>query len=147
MNAPHKINGKQLDVKKALPKDGGEQRGGRQGGPGGRNDNWGGNTGMHNFILGFTLYYIYYEKFLTKLFLILQVVMVTLREDGTTQTLGITTKEAGVVTREVDMGVVIREAEEEAGAIKILAITTNRVIVGAQQGTNNTAITVLHHTT
>lgn len=40
LNGPHKINGKQLDVKKALPKDGPEQRGGRQG-PGGRNDNWG----------------------------------------------------------------------------------------------------------
>lgn len=52
VNAPHKINGKQLDVKKALPKDGGEQRGGRQGGPGGRNDNWGGSSGMYNFKLG-----------------------------------------------------------------------------------------------
>ncbi|KAM3966988.1 LOW QUALITY PROTEIN: heterogeneous nuclear ribonucleoprotein A1 [Aphomia sociella] len=41
LNAPHKINGKQLDVKKALPKDGPEQRGGRQA----RNDNWGGNSG------------------------------------------------------------------------------------------------------
>lgn len=51
VNAPHKINGKQLDVKKALPKDGGEQRGGgRQGGPGGRSDNWGGNSGMYNFM-------------------------------------------------------------------------------------------------
>lgn len=46
VNAPHKINGKQLDVKKALPKDGGEQRGGgRQGGGGGRQDNWG-NAGV-----------------------------------------------------------------------------------------------------
>lgn len=43
VNAPHKINGKQLDVKKALPKDGSEQRGGRQG-PG-RNDSWG-NGGL-----------------------------------------------------------------------------------------------------
>ncbi|XP_049870801.1 heterogeneous nuclear ribonucleoprotein 87F-like [Pectinophora gossypiella] len=48
LNAPHKINGKQLDVKKALPKDGGEQRGGRQGGGGGRNDNWGNAGGYGN---------------------------------------------------------------------------------------------------
>ena len=41
VNGPHKINGKQLDVKKALPKDGAEQRGGGRQGPGGRNDNWG----------------------------------------------------------------------------------------------------------
>ncbi|XP_045496464.1 heterogeneous nuclear ribonucleoprotein 87F-like isoform X2 [Colias croceus] len=45
LNAPHKVNGKQLDVKKALPKDGSDQRGGRQGGGPGRNDNWGGNGG------------------------------------------------------------------------------------------------------
>lgn len=45
MNGPHKINGKQLDVKKALPKDGADQRGGGRQGPGGRNDNWG-NGGM-----------------------------------------------------------------------------------------------------
>ncbi|CAH2253128.1 jg22970, partial [Pararge aegeria aegeria] len=43
LNAPHKINGKQLDVKKALPKDGSEQRGGRQGA--GRNDSWGNGGG------------------------------------------------------------------------------------------------------
>ncbi|CAK1579271.1 unnamed protein product [Parnassius mnemosyne] len=48
LNAPHKINGKQLDVKKALPKDGSDQRGG--GGGGGRqgqrrNDNWGNSGG------------------------------------------------------------------------------------------------------
>ncbi|XP_041989117.1 heterogeneous nuclear ribonucleoprotein 87F-like isoform X1 [Aricia agestis] len=43
LNAPHKIGGKQLDVKKALPKDGSDQRGGRQGG--GRNDSWGGGGG------------------------------------------------------------------------------------------------------
>lgn len=49
MNGPHKINGKQLDVKKALPKDGSDQRGGgRQGGGGGRNDNWG-NSGIYHF--------------------------------------------------------------------------------------------------
>ncbi|XP_072929273.1 heterogeneous nuclear ribonucleoprotein A1-like [Epargyreus clarus] len=49
LNAPHKINGKQLDVKKALPKDGAEgQRGGRQGGPGGRSDNWGNSGGYGN---------------------------------------------------------------------------------------------------
>ncbi|CAH2085616.1 unnamed protein product [Euphydryas editha] len=46
LNAPHKINGKQLDVKKALPKDGSDQRGGRQG-PG-RNDNWGSGGGYGN---------------------------------------------------------------------------------------------------
>lgn len=40
VNAPHKINGKQLDVKKALPKDEGRKHGG------GRNDNWD-NTGMY----------------------------------------------------------------------------------------------------
>lgn len=45
MNAPHKINGKQLDVKKALPKDGSDQRGGRQGS--GRNDSWGNGGGMY----------------------------------------------------------------------------------------------------
>ncbi|CAH2040396.1 unnamed protein product, partial [Iphiclides podalirius] len=43
LNAPHKINGKQLDVKKALPKDGSDQRGGGGGRQGQRrgNDNWG----------------------------------------------------------------------------------------------------------
>ncbi|VVC88500.1 unnamed protein product [Leptidea sinapis] len=47
LNVPHKINGKQLDVKKALPKDGSDQRGSRQGGGGGggRNDSWGNNGG------------------------------------------------------------------------------------------------------
>ncbi|KAJ8718951.1 hypothetical protein PYW07_016507 [Mythimna separata] len=45
LNGPHKINGKQLDVKKALPKDGAEQRGGGRQGPGGRNDNWGNGGG------------------------------------------------------------------------------------------------------
>lgn len=52
MNVPHKINGKQLDVKKALPKDGSDQRGGGRGGGGGgqgRNDSWGGNGG--NYLL------------------------------------------------------------------------------------------------
>ncbi|XP_069357385.1 heterogeneous nuclear ribonucleoprotein 87F-like isoform X2 [Maniola hyperantus] len=43
LNVPHKINGKQLDVKKALPKDGSDQRGGRQGS--GRNDSWGNGGG------------------------------------------------------------------------------------------------------
>lgn len=76
-------------------------------------------------------------------------VTAAIREDGTTQTPGITAKEAGVVTREVDMGVVIREVEVEveAGATKILAVITNRVTVGAQQGINNTAITAPHLTT
>lgn len=47
VNVPHKINGKQLDVKKALPKDGSDQRGGGGGRQGqGRNDNWGGNGGQ-----------------------------------------------------------------------------------------------------
>ncbi|XP_014359333.2 heterogeneous nuclear ribonucleoprotein 87F isoform X1 [Papilio machaon] len=47
LNAPHKINGKQLDVKKALPKDGSDQRGGGGGGRQGqrRNDNWGNSGG------------------------------------------------------------------------------------------------------
>lgn len=45
VNAPHKINGKQVDVKKALPKDGSEQRGGRQGQ--GRSDSWGNGGGMY----------------------------------------------------------------------------------------------------
>lgn len=73
--------------------------------------------------------------------------MVTIREDGTILTRGIIAKEAGGVTREVDMGVVIREGEAEAGETKILAVITNRVIVGALQGTNNTATIVLHHIT
>ncbi|XP_022113489.1 heterogeneous nuclear ribonucleoprotein 87F [Pieris rapae] len=45
LNAPHKVNGKQLDVKKALPKDGSDSRGGRQGGGPSRNDNWGNGGG------------------------------------------------------------------------------------------------------
>ncbi|GBP15035.1 hypothetical protein EVAR_6676_1 [Eumeta japonica] len=47
LNSPHKINGKQLDVKKALPKDGGDQRGGGRQGQG-RNDNWGSSGGYGN---------------------------------------------------------------------------------------------------
>ncbi|KAL0881592.1 hypothetical protein ABMA27_001421 [Loxostege sticticalis] len=46
LNVPHKINGKQLDVKKALPKDGSDQRGGRPGQ--GRNDSWGNQGGYGN---------------------------------------------------------------------------------------------------
>lgn len=82
--------------------------------------------------------------------LILQVDTAVIREDGTTQTHGITAKEAGVVARVVVTGVVIRgeeEVEVEAGVTRISAITINRVIVGAQQETNNTAITALHLTT
>ncbi|KAG7309982.1 hypothetical protein JYU34_004505 [Plutella xylostella] len=50
LNAPHKINGKQLDVKKALPKDGSDQRGGGGGRGGGQrgNDNWGNSGGYGN---------------------------------------------------------------------------------------------------
>lgn len=50
MNAPHKINGKQLDVKKALPKDGSDQRGGGGGRGGGQrgNDNWGNSGKIYN---------------------------------------------------------------------------------------------------
>ncbi|XP_037867685.1 heterogeneous nuclear ribonucleoprotein 87F isoform X1 [Bombyx mori] len=53
LNGPHKINGKPLDVKKALPKDGSDQRGGgggggRQGGGSGRNDSWGSSGGYGN---------------------------------------------------------------------------------------------------
>ncbi|XP_063388809.1 heterogeneous nuclear ribonucleoprotein 87F-like [Cydia fagiglandana] len=49
LNVPHKIGGKQLDVKKALPKDGSDQRGGGGGRQGqGRNDNWGNGGGYGN---------------------------------------------------------------------------------------------------
>ncbi|XP_061704579.1 heterogeneous nuclear ribonucleoprotein 87F-like [Cydia pomonella] len=50
LNVPHKIGGKQLDVKKALPKDGSDQRGGGGGGRQGqgRNDNWGNGGGYGN---------------------------------------------------------------------------------------------------
>lgn len=107
---------------------------------------------MCNFMLELTLCLI---RSLNLSFLILQVDTATIREDGTTQTLGITAKEAGVVARVVT-GVVIRgevvvveeeEEEEAAGATRTSAVTTNRVTVGARQGTNNTAITALRLTT
>lgn len=53
VNAPHKVNGKELDVKKALPKDGGERGGRGGGGGGGRNDSWGGNAGGKSLTLIF----------------------------------------------------------------------------------------------
>lgn len=72
--------------------------------------------------------------------------MVATRVVGTIQTLGIITREAGeVATR----GVVVMGVGMAAGdgATKILAITTNRVIVVVPPETNSTAITEQHLTT
>lgn len=59
VNAPHKVNGKELDVKKALPKDGGERGGRGGGGGGGRNDSWGGNAGGKYLLICFYVQFTY----------------------------------------------------------------------------------------
>lgn len=70
--------------------------------------------------------------------------MVTTRVAGTIPILGITTKEVGVATRVVAMGVAMAVG---AGVTRTLVTTTNKVTVVAQQETNNMVITAPNPTT